>query len=813
MSSNWFIRTRQMSEAGKGILLSEALATHMRSSRDRKIVENLFGDTIPLEDVISYFAAFYLYNYQGVRLLQLSADEELSIEDQEALEKQEREQLEIEVRQLLGEKQREEVDVSRLVSEFSIKLIDLFHDRSPHDEETEIEVRNLILEHLQMIPENYSANSEIDFINEITGWGNHWREDIYVKASGLKESALSLREELLRPHDEEVPETTVLKRGIEKIVGRTTFLETRVSVSGLPDSVWMEISKASISAYLNAGISQDALKKVHQLKVAVLERFEEDLETPTTLSDYEENLGFFIAEIFPDILDDRYDEATDILAAFMKFDSSDLHALLRSKGITNGEMIVQGLGMRSESTPDTEGPSYSKDELEEIGRSLRRIEKLEHTLEKPVKGMLKARGLRSSELDTVSIQTLTKNRSTLIAIEQQVLDELKKKTRVPEPEEIQRLLALRDEVKTDGISGIHASSSADIGSTLTHGNTMVALREDLVWHFTISLLKNISRLIETYLRSKQDLLRSKAILKSIYEDSDPTMQQLREEIIIDLAALRLNEIKTVHPELDADAICSWYHARQARTSIEKARADLKSSPSPVFEGIVDSSLHFEKLNFDNYAIAFDLMHRFLNQQRQLRLEKEEIALQAKLQKQKAVEAKRGQLDVHAFIYTKSHTAFRAIGRVGSSGLEWTANDDAKCANLLSFFVRRNHGRPICAVCGEIATKGKCSKHGKGNVKQSGDIDTLSSFVMRAFTDIKEGLLGAKAEPMSWDEARKIVQREISILKRRGKLTSKTDVNNLLAGEVNYILGPAIARVIGKYFNESLEYAARRSGIA
>lgn len=97
--------------------------------------------------------------------------------------------------------------------------------------------------------------------------------------------------------------------------------------------------------------------------------------------------------------------------------------------------------------------------------------------------------------------------------------------------------------------------------------------------------------------------------------------------------------------------------------------------------------------------------------------------------------------------------------------------------------------------------------------ESKDLDSLAVFVMRSISDIKRGLIGPQAEPMTWDEARVIIQREIGNLKRSGKLTSKTNLNAMLPGEINYIVGPALAKVIGRYFNNSLQYAARRADLA
>ena len=101
------------------------------------------------------------------------------------------------------------------------------------------------------------------------------------------------------------------------------------------------------------------------------------------------------------------------------------------------------------------------------------------------------------------------------------------------------------------------------------------------------------------------------------------------------------------------------------------------------------------------------------------------------------------------------------------------------------------------------------------MKESTDMDNLSIFIMRSLFEIKEGLIGTGrgVEPMPWDKAKSTVDREISALKRKGKLTSKTNLKELMPGDLNYVIGPSLCAVVGKYFNESLVYAARRADIA
>ncbi|MFX0108946.1 MAG: hypothetical protein ACFE7R_11720, partial [Candidatus Hodarchaeota archaeon] len=236
------------------------------------------------------------------------------------------------------------------------------------------------------------------------------------------------------------------------------------------------------------------------------------------------------------------------------------------------------------------------------------------------------------------------------------------------------------------------------------------------------------------------------------------LQFLREEILIDLMANRIYEMKIIHPDLDASDIFSWMHARFSNKDMAGASAELSQTTSPVFDGVVNQPLVTEKLDFDNYAIAYDIMHRFLRTERQKKLAKEELAVEAKLAEQRVAESKKESLDVLTWIYTKSQTVFRAIGRVGTKGLEWTVNDDSKCANLLSYYIRTSRGRKVCSLCGSAPADGTCKTHGKSDMIPGNDIENLSVFVMRSISDIKKGLIGERAEPMKLPEARSLVER-------------------------------------------------------
>ncbi|TFG97767.1 hypothetical protein E4H12_07800 [Candidatus Thorarchaeota archaeon] len=815
MASSWVLKTRQGSEAGKEILIREALTSHMRSTRDRQLFSEILAETQPLEDVFSFFEAFYLHSYQGIRLLKATDSPEHTPEGEDGLGDEERRQLELEVRQIFGGKQREEIDTTRVMSELTIRCCDDLAGTDSSASGIKDKIIGLVKEYLRKIPGGYTPNHDVDLILEITGWGPQWRDELYTKASGLKESAMTLREELLRDHPSEVPETTVLKMGLERIYGRVEYAKGRLADTLIPSRAWDSIADAISKRFCKPQDDLTSIKNAHKIRLGLLEVIEEEYDTPTTIEDYETRLGKYVTGPLSDILASNPDQVMDILSHLFQISAEDLRAQLRRKGITDASVIAEGFKLLTETSEATSGPQVTKEEMEMVERSLKTLEKLDNAINRPVKGLLRSKGINAAELDKITLELLVKDRKTLVGIEIEVLEELGKKMRVPPPEEMVRLMEIREQVKSGALSNLGISSANDFSQQRVEEETTASIKMDIIWHFTTSILTSLTRVVESYIRSKQDLLRIKALLKSIYEDTDTTMQFLREEILIDLASMRIYELKILHPELDATSICTWMHARLSNKDMMAAGKDLETTPSPVFEGIIDKPLDMDSLEFDNYAIAFDIMQRFLRQERLEKLAKEEYAFETREKEARAIESKKVGIDVLMYLHNKGATVFRAISRVGTKGLEWTQSDTAKCSNLLSYYIKTNRGRLICTACGAVATNGTCEQHKKSFIKEANDSENLSIFIMRALFEIKDGLIGAGkgAEPMSWDKAKSTIDREIGILKRTGKLTSKTNLKELLPGEINYIIGPALSAVIGKYFNESLVYAARRADIA
>ncbi|MFX0045327.1 MAG: hypothetical protein ACFE8Z_05725, partial [Candidatus Hermodarchaeota archaeon] len=672
----------------------------------------------------------------------------------------------------------------------------------------------LIREYLAIIPKDSSANHDVDFLNRISAFDSSLRQELYSKASGLKESALSLRDEVLREHDSEVIEISVLKEGLERIWGAPQYASAHLSETMVFPVTMTQIASDVANQFCKGSNELAIIKKSYEIRLNILGALKSILDRPTTLDELESIIVSAASQNVASAIRAMPESAFEVISQLVQIPVEDIESAFRRKRLTDAEDIVKGL-LTTKEPAEEAAPESEIDEveMEYLERSIKAIDRLEKTLEKPVKGMLRSKGLRASELDKFTIQTLTKDRDTLLGFELQVLEALEQRMRVPSPEDVKRLLEAREKVNQGALSSIGVTSSSAMIEHRLHEETIASVKLDLAWHFMSSVMTNLARVVETYVRSRQDLLRIKALLKSIYEGTETDLQALREEILIDLASERIYELKTVYPDLGASDICSWMHARLSDQDMTAAKKELDATPSPVFEGVIDTPLVMDALEFDNYAIAYDIMHRFLRTERRKKMAKEELAVEAKIEEQRIAESKRSSLDVLSWLHTKSQTVFRSIDRVGPKGLEWTMNDDTKCANLLAYYVKTNRGRKVCSICAEAPSDGKCPTHGRSEMVPGNDMENLAVFVMSAITDIKRGLIGQTAEPMRFKEARSIVDREISKLKRIGKLTPKTMLKKLMPGEINYIVGPAIAKVVGEYFNESLKYAARRADFA
>ena len=125
--------------------------------------------------------------------------------------------------------------------------------------ETLTRTEDLIKEYLGMIPNEFSQNHDIDFLNQLTQYDVKLRDELYAKASGLKETAMSLRDEVLREHDAEVIEITVLKEGLRRIWGEPHYASAHIVDSMMYPATMGKIAKEVANNYFRGEAIKSAI--------------------------------------------------------------------------------------------------------------------------------------------------------------------------------------------------------------------------------------------------------------------------------------------------------------------------------------------------------------------------------------------------------------------------------------------------------------------------------------------------------------------------------------------------------------------------
>ncbi len=802
MSMVNIIRSRQMREAGKELILTEALPLHMRSSRDRRnLIQFVGSDRITLNDALLDFAAMYLYHFQGVRLFDIS-ESQLNAEEQQKKIEEEKSLLRSEIRFLVNNHHIDEIRIA--IDEIKIMLDIIDSLKSTRMREEQINKVNEILEaYLSENANKYPSFLIIDLIGYITGWSKYYKNKLYQKASSLKETSLSLKQEMLRRHEEEVIEISTFIAVFNRLKFTESMLQETLTWDKF-SKVKDDIIKSIIENLERNQYSIDVLAGMYKIKLSIISKISEYIDKEINFDNIDTLFSNIIRNALLEVFESLRDKTIDAIAALFDISKSEVMMDLRRSGISTASQLFETLKATGSSGGTTIELDFVED-MDVLQRDLRHLAKIRQSLEKKVKPRLLARGLRGDALMQIHIDFLLKPREKLFGIENQVLSELSKIVTIPPPDKLKSMLELEQKV-TESLNKLGFKSISELQSAMTSSKVGDKIVLDVAYMSIGDFLRHLSRVIEVYLKARKDLERVKSVIKWIFEDTISELQPAREEVLTDALNNTAREFKIVLPYLPALDIASFIWARFSSQSIETAKQDLMTTPSPVFAGIVDMPLAIDKLDYRNYAIGYDISHRYIVQEFKKKTIREDLWLARAEEEKRLLEEKRKRVDILSWIDSRAISIFRA-GRRGVAGLEWTQRDTQKASNLLTYFLVNRRGIKMCKECGATVTGDYCPIHGSASVVVANDYENLVYFLSKALTSIRTHL-SQKEQTVSMSEARTIVDREISRLRQSGKLSSKTNIEELLPGEIEQIVGPAMASLIGKYFNESLRYIRR-----
>ncbi len=173
-----------------------------------------------------------------------------------------------------------------------------------------------------------------------------------------------------------------------------------------------------------------------------------------------------------------------------------------------------------------------------------------------------------------------------------------------------------------------------------HDDILENLCREIYFRMLAKVTRQISRILETYNKVKEDQSRFLMAIKKLHEHSEDQEWVVVkiEELVIKRITNRQKELTIVfNAERDPFLVNGFILARFLDTKLSDAVKSLETQPSSVYTGIKDLKLPSDMISPISYSLAYDLLERYkmLHEKRKLQVEEAKRVEFQKREKKKA----------------------------------------------------------------------------------------------------------------------------------------------------------------------------------
>ncbi|MFW9898061.1 MAG: hypothetical protein ACFFDO_02210 [Candidatus Thorarchaeota archaeon] len=339
------------------------------------------------------------------------------------------------------------------------------------------------------------------------------------------------------------------------------------------------------------------------------------------------------------------------------------------------------------------------------------------------------------------------------------------------------------------IRDLKLSSYSQVLTLLNFEEIVINIAKQIFFYIFSKILRQISRIIEVYLRITNEKALFLLALKKMYgtTDSEKWIWIKLEELIIDRIIKMQKELVVIFNALNQPFLVNGFiFARLTNTPLNEGISEFKDKPSRIYENIKPLMLNAEKISPVSYCIAYDLIKKFeqFEEKRKLKV------IQTIESKEKEKEEKRKEIRKHQEISTLNWIERRitsSLMRINSPGINpnqlyWQEKDTKTAIDNI-----------------------KLHSELKGNI-----LDLFTEYFHFSIEKIK-----SHTKDMKLPDQEKLYNIIIEITeklleKRLGRAPSSREIENMLEGE-RFEIAKQIATRIGKILDKALYSKFRRKG--
>ena len=653
----------------------DLIISHFKRDADRKKIFELVNQESTFNDLLISTAAIHIYHSLGIRVQKVLDSNKFTFDSSKSLELIEKKIIIEEVNALLKDSLILEVNllykvidlenkfISILIEERSVELQEIQKDQMIKDIEMKIEGE------LQEMILNYPPFYFYDLIGDIMGLTNEVKKEILAESAAFKDISVDLEKKLESEEKEDkLIELATLSRLIDKIRKNFEFKSYKeLQVEAMP----IRMIKKKVLAFnferfpisingLNAYIDANLIKK------EIITKIESGLKEKTDYDEFERKILSYLELELIKKLRENPNDFVYFLQCLNECDFDDTIYTLSKYGVCNILHLINVDKELSEKVKRTM-VRYNLKKLDIVSLN----DPSQNLIYKAKKAICQSnfkfgRNYTSdskniNDLEFINLLNLEKSEDLFTFLEKEVGSSINS---------LREYIRKKEAIDRVFLNELNLQNYSHILFILEFDEIINELAKGIFFYILSKILRQLSRIIELYLKVSNDRSLFLLTFKKIYgtTDSEEWIRIKLEELIIARLIKRQEEIVVVFNASNQPFLVNGFiFARLMEKSMKSAIYDLKNEPSTIYEDTSPLKLKSDIFSPISYCVGYDIIKRFETFEEFRISEVEQIVKEKKKEKEEKAQRLREQQELNTLNWVERRIT-GSLMRINSPGI-------------------------------------------------------------------------------------------------------------------------------------------------
>ena len=766
----------------------DLIISHFKREADKNKIFELISQKTNFNDLLIATATIHIYHNLGIRVQKLLDMDKFTFDSTKNLEIAEKKILIEEVNSILKNSLNLEVNLLNKIIDLENKFISfLIEVRNEKTQEIQKEqmikdIEVQIEQELQEIIRNYPPFYFYDLIGDLIGLSNEIKKEILEETAAFKDISVELEKKLeLEEKEDKFIELATLDRLINKTQTDFEFKSYKeLQIEAMPvRMIKRKVLDFNLDRFPISIPGLNTFIEANNLKKDLIKKIEDGLKEKIDYDQFELKILNFLKFVLIKKLKKNPNDFIYFLQCINECGFDDIIYTLQKYGVYN---ILHFFNV-------------DEDLAEKVKRNMVRynIKKLDIvSLNDNKKNLIFVAKKALSQLNFQDLRDIVDESNAtsefgLLNLINQDIDKYPNLSRILEEKTGTTINNLRQYIRKKQaidkvfLDELKLKNYSQLLFILEFDEIINELAKDIFFYILSKILRQLSRIIELYLKVSNDRSLYLLALKKIdgTTDSEDWIKIKLEELIIKRLNRRQEELVTVFNANNQPFLVNGFIlARLMEISLKEASSELKNKPSPIYEDIAQLKLKSDLISPISYCIGYDIIKRFEKFEEIRKSEVERIIESKEKEKEEKAKKLREEQELSTLNWIERRIT-SSLMRINSPGINpnqlyWQEKDT------------------------KIATDNI-----KLHSELRGDpVELISQFFNFAMEKIRNFTSDIKLPDN--EKIMEIVNNiiEKTLMKRLGKIPTAEQKRNLIDGE-RYEIGNQIAIKIGRLLDKAL----------